>query len=143
MWLGSVVAATLLGLGLGSSEKHDSAYWAQRMEQALLPLGSLRATLVLQTRERLEPPLDPETALPQSVEFFDTRGILRRTVSYAEIDREGPYRFPLRVEAVETSPGRRSSVRFEEVELGAEVYEYEFGEPHLRRVLRELQGRPV
>lgn len=86
--------------------------------------------------------LDPETALPTRVEFFDTSGILRRTVTYSQVDREGHDPFPLRVEASEPGSGGRSTLQFKAVELGVEIGEYEFGEPYLRGVLRELEARP-
>jgi hypothetical protein len=83
--------------------------------------------------------LDADTALPRKVEFYDSQGHLVRTVGYGQVDRSGAYAFPLEVEAVELATGRRSRVRFQHVELGASVYEHEFGDLRLRQVLEDLQ----
>lgn len=88
--------------------------------------------------------LDPATALPREVEFFDADGRLARSVHYGQVDREGAYPFPLQAEAVELATGRKSRVRYRDVELGVTVYEDEFGDLHLRQLLQgpEQAGSP-
>jgi len=85
--------------------------------------------------------VDPETALPRSVQYFDPDARLERTVSYGDVEMEGRHHFPLRIEAVERRSGRRSVLRFRDVELGPDIRDYEFGDRHLRSLLRELLAR--
>lgn len=76
--------------------------------------------------------LDPESALPRRIELFDRRGRMARTVTYSDVRRDGSFRFPFRIEAVDLDSGRRSTVRVHHVELGAEVMEHEFSDSYLR-----------
>lgn len=83
--------------------------------------------------------IDRKTALPLETEYFDKRGMLIRRVTYSEVDREGPYSFPLRIEAVDLRTGFRTTVRLTEAIVGAPIYEYEFSDPELRRRLRNIR----
>lgn len=86
--------------------------------------------------------LDWETALPREVEYFDRQGVLQRTVEYGEVEHRDAYAYPMRIEALEPATGRRSVLRFQRVELGATIYEYEFRAPHLNDLLDALQAEP-
>jgi len=63
-------------------------------------------------------------------------------VTYGELQKHGIFPFPQRIEAVETATGRRSTLRLQDVELGVDVYEYEFSDEGLRELTGKIAKQP-
>jgi len=119
---------------LGFVEQRKAA--DTRLEEEDLPTGRV---IVLTSGPygpygRVETRLDPKTALPKKVEYYDRDEKLVRTVTYGGLEKHGIFSFPQRIEAVETKTGRRSTLRMLDVQLGAEVYEYELSDDGLREL---------
>ena len=81
--------------------------------------------------------IDRKLGLPIDVEFFDRSGKLQRKVTYGQVEKAGPYSFPLRIEATDYETGFKTTVQLLDVELNAEVHEHEF-EDHYNRQLIHL-----
>ena len=80
--------------------------------------------------------LDRQTALPIEVEFFGERGVLVRRVTYSNVARKDLYSYPLRIASKDFHTGFTTTVELSDVEIGPPIYEYEFSDAHLRRLLR-------